>query len=342
MNSEVIKFVAGGGKTTLSEKILKEQGNGLYLAFTNSVVEEISNKGYLSRTIDSLFTSFIIPKFTSLIPIIASGSKIKYIDSNTLPDHLKGIANIKIDKDGNIYNRTKKLDIDININNSNLHNMTSKNNIGFLKYIFSEDELRLTHEFRSNLSEYLINNYSFQIVELLSKRFDFIIIDEAQDLKNYREKLAEALYNSKVKLIVLGDDNQNINGGGNWFESLTPTDTKNESFRCTENNCKWIRDNLNIDIYGNSNISEFKEIPFDEAIKYDDGIKTLLYSVNSGKNKVIIDNWKGPKDTIKSAKGSTIYNDIVIIGSTIGRKNYYTAITRTTKSVYSTITKIKQ
>ena len=89
MNLEVIKFVAGGGKTTLSEKILKEQGNGLYLAFTNSVVEEISNKGYLSRTIDSLFTSFIIPKFTSLIPIIASGSKIKYIDSNTLPDHLK-------------------------------------------------------------------------------------------------------------------------------------------------------------------------------------------------------------------------------------------------------------
>ena len=92
MNSEVIKFVAGGGKTTLSEKILKEQGNGLYLAFTNSVVEEISNKGYLSRTIDSLFTSFIIPKFTSFIPIIASGSKVKHIDTTILPNHLKGIA----------------------------------------------------------------------------------------------------------------------------------------------------------------------------------------------------------------------------------------------------------
>ena len=339
MNSEVIKFVAGGGKTTLSEKILKEQGNGLYLAFTNSVVEEISNKGYLSRTIDSLFTSFIIPKFTSFIPIIASGSKVKHIDTTILPNHLKGISNIKIDKDGNIYNKSKKLNININTYNENLHNMTSKDNIGFLKYIFSKDELRLTHELRSNLSDYLINNYSIQIIELLSKRFTFIIIDEAQDLKNYREKFAEALYNSKIKLIVLGDDNQNITGGGDWFEKLSPTDTKQESFRCPENNCKWIRENLNIDIYGNSNISEFKTITFDEVTNYDDGNKTLLYSASSGKNKNIVDNWKGPKDTIKSAKGSTIYNDVVIIGSTINRKNYYTAITITTGNVYSTITK---
>ena len=339
MNSEVIKFVAGGGKTTLSEKILKEQGNGLYLAFTNSVVEEISNKGYLSRTIDSLFTSFIIPKFTSFIPIIASGSKVKYIDATILPNHLKGIANIKIDKDGNIYNKSKKLNVNINTYNENLHNMTSKENIGFLKYIFSKDELRLTHELRSNLSDYLINNYSIQIIELLSKRFTFVIIDEAQDLKNYREKFAETLYNSKIKLIVLGDDNQNITGGGDWFEKLPPTETKQESFRCPENNCKWIRENLNIDIYGNSNISEFKAITFDEVTNYDDGNKTLLYSASSGKNKNIVDNWKGPKDTIKSAKGSTIYNDVVIIGSTINRKNYYTAITRTTRNVYSTITK---
>ena len=110
MNSEVIKFVAGGGKTTLSEKILKTKGNGLYLAFTNSVVKEISDKGYLSRTIDSLFTSFVIPKFTSVIPIISSGSKLKYIDSTNLPKYLKGISNIKIDKNGNIYNKTKKIE----------------------------------------------------------------------------------------------------------------------------------------------------------------------------------------------------------------------------------------
>ena len=72
MNSKVVKFVAGGGKTTLSKEILRNESNGLYLAFTNSVVKEINDEGYLSRTIDSLFQSFIIPKFTSLIPLIAN------------------------------------------------------------------------------------------------------------------------------------------------------------------------------------------------------------------------------------------------------------------------------
>ena len=62
MNSEIIKYVAGGGKTTYSANYLKNNKNGLYLAFTNSVIEDVSKKGFLSKTIDSLFISFIIPK----------------------------------------------------------------------------------------------------------------------------------------------------------------------------------------------------------------------------------------------------------------------------------------
>ena len=40
------------------------------------------------------------------------------------------------------------------------------------------------------------------------------------------------------------------------------------------------------------------------------------------------------------AKEMTIDADIVIIGKSLNIKNYYTAITRTTKKVYSTINKI--
>ena len=322
MNSQVIKFVAGGGKTTRSEKILKKECNGLYLAFTNSVVKEINNLGYLSRTIDSLFQSFIIPKFTSIIPLIASGSKIKYIETDNLPSYQKGIANIKIDNEGNLYNVTKRLKININTKNSDLHNMTSNDSVGILKNIFSKKELRLTNSLRSDLSNY-------------------IIIYEAQDLKNYRENFAKLLYDSQIKLILLGDDNQNINGGGQWFESLQADEIKKESYRCPDNNCEWIRHKLNIEIYGNSNFSIFKHIDFNEILKYDDGVKSLLYNAKSGKNKEIIESWTGPKYTIKSAKGSTIYTDIVILGNTINKKNYYTAITRTTKNVYSTIIKCK-
>ena len=341
MNSQVIKFVAGGGKTTRYEKILKKECNGLYLAFTNSVVKEINNLGYLSRTIDSLFQSFIIPKFTSIIPLIASGSKIKYIETDNLPSYQKGIANIKIDNEGNLYNVTKRLKIDINTKNTDLHNMNSNDSVGILKNIFSKKELRLTNSLRSDLSNYLISNYPKEIIEILNARFSYIIIDEAQDLKNYRENFAKLLYDSQIKLILLGDDNQNINGGGQWFESLQADEIKKESYRCPDNNCEWIRQKLNIEIYGNSDFSIFKHIDFNEILKYDDGVKSLLYNAKSGKNKEIIESWTGPKYTIKSAKGSTIHTDIVILGNTINKKNYYTAITRTTKNVYSTIIKCK-
>ena len=37
MNSEIIKIVAGGGKTTESSKILRQEKNGLYIAFNNDL-----------------------------------------------------------------------------------------------------------------------------------------------------------------------------------------------------------------------------------------------------------------------------------------------------------------
>ena len=157
--------------------------------------------------------------------------------------------------------------------------------------------------------------------------------------KSYREEFAKLLYNSNINLIILGDDNQNINGGGIWFESLKPNLTEKKTYRCSENICKWIRDNLEIEIFGTENEGEYIKIENADVLKYDDGKRELLYYSNAGSNKEIIKNWKGKKQTIKSAKGSTIRNDIIIIGEKLGRKNLYTAITRTTKSCYSTIKK---
>ena len=75
-------------------------------------------------------------------------------------------------------------------------------------------------------------------------------------------------------------------------------------------------------------------------MQYDNGDRVLLYHSNAGLNKEIINNWKGDKQTIKTAKGSTIERDIVIIGGRLSVKNLYTAITRTTQNCYSTISKI--
>lgn len=341
MNSEVIKFVAGGGKTTYSIEYLRKNANGIYLAFTNSVVNDIRNKGYLAKTVDSFFSSFIIPKFISSIPIIASGAKIKFIDLEKIPIGLKGVSNLHIGENGKIYNRGKSTVVDINMTNEKLHNMRNFPNEKFIKYVFSKKELRLTDEFRAELSLYLIKQFPNQIIDLIKSRFTYILIDEAQDLNRHREELAKLIYKSDIKLLLLGDDNQNINNGGDWFESLKPTEIRNESYRCPENNCKWIRDNLGIEIYGNSDISVINQIDYCDILKYDDGIRTLLYSQKSGKNIDIINNWKGNKLTIRSAKGSTIECDIVIIGDKLNYKNLYTAITRSKKNVYTTVKKTR-
>lgn len=339
MNSEIIKYVAGGGKTTYSANYLKNNKNGLYLAFTNSVVEDVSKKGFLSKTIDSLFISFIIPKLCCIIPLASNCSKVTFVENDKLPNYLKNVSQLRLDENGNIYNKSKKLDVNINTSNEFLHKMSDFPNSKAIKYIFDKNCLRLNHIFRSELCEYIIKTYPNEIIELLSDRFDFIIIDEAQDLSGYRETFANLLYNSHIKTIVLGDDFQNIINNGIWFEKLIADKYETKSHRCPETNCKWIRDNLNIEIYGNSNSSIFAIINYNEIKQYDDGEKFLLYFAQSPKNKEIIRNWSGPKDTIKSAKGKTINRDIVIIGNKMSDKNLYTAITRTTKNVYSTIKK---
>lgn len=340
MSSRVIKFVAGGGKTTLSETILSNNERGLYIAFTNSVVRSIKDRGYLSRTIDSLFTSFILPKFTSAIPIIGDGAKITFIEDDSIPNYLQGVRNISVDSCGAIYNRAKATGFTMKTKNEELHMMSNQTNLQFLKHIFARDELRLTHKMRNSICSYIIGNYKEEVVKLLYDRFSYVIIDEAQDLSDYREEFAKVLFESSIPLIILGDVNQNIVNGGKWFEGLDATEVKTESFRCPDGNCKWIRDNLNIEIYGNSDESSFLTISFENVVNYDDGFKTLLYHSQAGRNKDIINGWKGPKETIKSAKGRTISGDIVIIGNDLNVKSYYTAITRTKASVYSTISKI--
>lgn len=337
MNSQIIKFVAGAGKTTFAENYMKNNKNGIYLAFNNSVVDDLKNKGYLCKTIDSLFTSYIIPKFTSLIPIIANGSKINYVDGDNLKQYQRGFANIKIHKNGEIYNKNKKTNISLDVNNKTLYEIGRFKNDTLIKFIFSKKQLNLNDQLRAELSDYIIEKYQKELIEILESRFSYIIIDEAQDLKFYRENFAKIIFDSNLKLIILGDDNQNINGGGKWFESLKPDMIKNRTYRCTEKICEWIRNNLNIEIYGNSNEGEYTKVDISDVLNYDDGKRVLLYIKKTEQNKNIINNWKGEKLTIRKAKGSTIDEDIVIVGNTLNNKNMYTAVTRTTKNCYSTI-----
>ena len=336
MNSKVIKFVAGAGKTTYSLDYLKCHRNGLYLAFNNSVVNVVANMGYLGKTIDSLFQGYIIPKFTSQVPIIANGARVEFLNVEELTGWRKGIGSIRIQEDGRIYNHNSETGFSMYMSNYELH-QSRKTNSRFVQFIFDEACLRLTNELRTQIMFFLIKNYGEMIVDLIRIRFDYVIVDEAQDLNRAKEVFIKLLYDSGMKMIVLGDEYQNINSGGDWFSELIPSETRNVSFRCPEGNCSWIRDNLGIQIYGNDNCGQLHLIDLKDVKKYDNGKRCLLYNASYKNIMGIIENWNGPALTIKSAKGDTIPEDIVIVGKTLNVKALYTAITRTTADAYSTI-----
>lgn len=334
MNLIVTKYVAGAGKTTNSKRYLRENPNGMYLAFNNKVVDKITNSGYLAKTIDSLFVSFILPKLIKLIPIIKSVKKITYVSPDTLPNYLKGVSNIHIRENGDIFNCSKKTTYSLYDDVDVLYKQSRGPNIQFLRYIFNKDELKLTDVLRNDLSLFLVKKYPEYIGKIISTRFSYLIIDEAQDLKLYQEEFAKLMINY-LPVHLYGDDNQNINGGGTWFESLNAENTVKISRRCPENNCKWIRENLKIDIYGCADKNgELILITNSEIEKFNDGLCTLLYSRRNQSINKYIDCWKGPKYTIKKAKGMTIYGNVLIIGKTLNVKNMYTAITRSTDSVF--------
>lgn len=339
MNSEIIKCVAGAGKTTYSIDYLTNNKGGLYLAFTKSVVSEIHNVGYLSKTIDSLFFSYIIPKFIQIIPIINNGSAMSYIEKDRIPKRFLGIMNIHIDpKTGDILNKQKATGFSLKTDRNTLLKSSRKNS-GYIKIIFNDKSVNLTDALRNELSQYLLLHCSDHIIELIRERFSFVIIDEAQDLGGYKETFARLLDESNIKTIMLGDDNQNImSGTGEWFESKKPTMVQNKSKRSPEPICSWIRDNLGIEIYGDNQLTgSYHQIDISAIQKYDDGNRYLLYNAQNGKVKKIVASWKGPKSTIKTAKGMTIEQDIVIVGKQLSKKNLYTALTRTKQDVYSTV-----
>ncbi len=240
MNSKVIKFVAGGGKTTYCLDYLKNKKFGLYLAFNNSVVDSVQERGFLARTIDSFFQSFLIPKFLSDIPIIAKGAEIGYLNTDGLPDYLKGVGQYNIHSDGSIYYKNSFTDLTLNYDNVRLHADDVRHAVA-LRRIFTKNSLQITDNVRAGLSSYLINTFGQRIVSFVKSRFSYVIIDEAQDLSDYKEGFAKLLFESDLDLIVLGDDKQNIYGRGKWFESLAPDEERKHSYRCPERNCEWIR-----------------------------------------------------------------------------------------------------
>lgn len=338
----VTKCVAGSGKTTDSIKFMQSSKNGLYLAFNNKVVNEIANAGYLGLTIDSLFFSYILPKMLTFIPLAANcRGVVLNQESIGEPIQKKNARNISFSSDGIIKNQTSIVNATLNDTMASIAIRRFPNRDA-LKYIFN-NELRVTYDQAGALSGFLINKYPEQILWILRSRFDYIIIDEAQDLQSgFREDFAKLLYDNDFPVRLLGDSNQNINGGGDWFNQLNSDEEKTRSCRCSEGVCKWIRQVVGVEIYGKGKDSAgiVCQVTADTVKDLDNSTRTLLYVKRTSRYAEYIDNWSGKVYTIKKAKGLTIKQDIVILANGLKTNNLYTAMTRTTNNVYTTVTKL--
>lgn len=333
MNSRIIKCVAGSGKTTQSKHMMERGKNGLYIAYTNKVVNEMRDAGLMGKTIDSLFQSYIIPKFIRLFPLVSTKSRMEYVLFSSIPPRLRAIEKVSIDpKDGTILFGRKRKAYSLY---STRNELPEGRDDFFIKIMFSDKVCMITDRVREQLSLLIINRYPDELLDILRRRFSFIIIDEAQDLKGYREKFAELLHASNIETTFLGDDNQNIMGGGKWFENLRADKYNNQSHRCPRDVCGWIRENLGINIIGDERKrGSFQQITYADTEALDDGARVLLYPNINGRNGEVVRKWNGKKYTIRTAKGLTIDDDIVVIGNKLSKRNLYTALTRTTKNAY--------
>lgn len=175
----------------------------------------------------------------------------------------------------------------------------------------------------------------FDIIDDIKKRiekyFDELLIDEIQDISGRDFNFLLKIMESQVKILFVGDFfqhtydtsrdgpvNKNLFEDYNRYKDkfvsngfIVDDNTFDKSWRCNNKTCKFIRDNLDIEIYSHhisDDNSRFQYIDKESEIKEiinDENIIKLHYS-NSKKYGYTHENWG-------DVKGEDCYKDICII-----------------------------
>lgn len=232
-----------------------------------------------------------------------------------------------------------------------------------LRYYANPYSRRMYH---SRLSKFCNKFLIKEIISRLERYFDYLYIDEIQDISGHDFNFIINLLQGDLKILLTGDfyqhnydtsrdGNVNSNLFDNYDNYIKKFEDKNiiadklllsKSWRCPPNICQFITDNLGIKIESHGNINSFiTELTLDVEI---DAIctnnKTIkLFYQNSNKYNLYSDNWG-------NTKGKTFENDICIVMNPTTYKLYksgnllklapttrnklYVAFTRTKKGVY--------
>lgn len=328
MDKRLVLAVAGSGKTTMIINRINEQDRALLITYTNNNQQQLINK--------------LINKFGCLPKNIKVYTYFTFLYSFCF-------------RPLNLLENVKGIDY-----KSEPITRTNKNN---LNHYMNPGNMRMYHR---RLAKYCQLGLLDEIIARIEKYFDYFYIDEAQDLAANDFNFMLALVNKLNKdVLMVGDfyqhtfdtsrdgnvnkslyDNYNnyvskFNGTGITVDNQTLVNC----YRCTDTICKYVNDNLNINIKSSSSnhsiIIEANDDEIDTIVK-DNSIIKLFYK-ESSKYMMNADNWG-------NVKGLTFDSDICIVlnkGTYSKFKNnqlnelapdtknkLYVALTRTTKSVY--------
>lgn len=226
----IVKACPGSGKTyTIVHKIKKEieEWNPLnsgiaILSFTNIACDEIKDKyrnisdgkfiqyPHFLGTVDSFIYKYIFEQF--------SFKFLKNKKPKIIADYSEGITNLSknmwkykcysngCDAANFYYDESLNIrDVKNKINNCNILKKPCEN---YKKACATNGYF--TYDDILNISIYLLKNNA-NILNLVIKRFPYIIIDEAQDLSDSQMKLFDFLLNNGLEnLILIGDPDQAI------------------------------------------------------------------------------------------------------------------------------------
>lgn len=247
-----ISAVAGSGKTTVLLELLKfipKNASSLFLAFNNSIVDELkdrnTNRSTTIMTVHSCGWRAILMRY---------GSKCKMNPNKTLAKTELALKNFKIPEKRHgyyFYVVPKVLDL-------MRCNLTENDDEAILRLsmyydidIEEEDIKVIAHAFKL-----LVNDKTqFDFMDMIYvpvidpsvriKKYDYVFCDESQDFSVCQHEFIKRCINRRGRLITVGDGNQAIYGfagaDANSYEKLAEINGRairlplSVSYRCAKN-----------------------------------------------------------------------------------------------------------
>ena len=211
----LLNAVAGSGKTTTivdGLKLLDNSSTKIFLAFNNSVVEELKFRtpsDVVVTTLHSLGWRSIIRVYNGAI-----------LDKNKAYKYCEKILRFVVKKEDKPIKFKMYTDV-IHLMRNTLIFEKKKLNKELKRHDIFFNDLDFENLFLV-WNSFKEDNNTFDFTDMLYKactdsririmRYDFVFVDEVQDLNRAQQKLVERLIHKRTKLITVGDPRQSIYG----------------------------------------------------------------------------------------------------------------------------------